>query len=152
MATNEKQPLLQKELRFSARQRRLPDRRGFTLVEVLVAVTILSIALLAYVTVAMASRGAMDKGADYAAAAQAAGDKIADLQGTGFSSLTDGTTSYTLSGLRQGVMKVVIGPLDGNSANINIKQIDVTVTWAASSSKTAYTAGNVKYTALVSNR
>ncbi len=120
--------------------------------EVLVAVTVLSVALLAYVSASLASRAAVDKGDYFTLAAQAAGDKIADLQGTGYAGLVDGTTTYAVAGLPQGQMTVVIGPLDGDPANTNIKQIDVTVVWNAASSRTPQTAGSVRLSGLISNR
>ena len=120
--------------------------------EVLVAMVILSIALLAYVTVAVASRSAMDKGADYALAAQVAGDKIADLQGTGYGSLVNGTTTSAVARLSGGQMTVVIGPLDGNAGNTNITQLDVTVTWSAVSTQNPSGAGSLHYSTLISNR
>jgi len=119
---------------------------------VLVAMVILSIALLAYVTVAVASRSAMDKGADYALAAQVAGDKIADLQGTGYGSLVNGTTTSAVARLSGGQMTVVIGPLDGNAGNTNITQLDVTVTWSAVSTQNPSGAGSLHYSTLISNR
>jgi Tfp pilus assembly protein PilV len=102
-----------------------------SLVEVLIAVTILSIALLAFVAASVASRGAVDRGNYATLAAQAAGDMLADLQGQGYTYLVTnaGTTNYTVAGLPQGAMSVKIGPLDANVANTNVEQIDVTVTW-----------------------
>ncbi len=127
-------------------------RIGLTLVEVLVAVTILSLALLAYINVAFASRVTVDKGSYFTLAAQAAGDRLADLRGGGYAGLADGTTSYTVSGLPQGQMTVTIGPLEGNPNNQNIKQVDVTVSWSAGSNAAPQSAGSVHYTSLVSIR
>ncbi len=143
-------PLLSKKLA----RRRTPGHFGLSLVEVLIAVTILSLALLAYLNAAVASRAALDKGNFNTIAAQVAGDKIAECQKAGYANLTDGTTTYTVSGLgmRQGQMTVVIGPMDGDSANTRIKQVDVTVTWAAASSRTPQTAGRVKQSTLISER
>ena len=136
----------------AARRLTPSGRHGLTLVEVLVAMTILAMALLAFITLAFASRATVDKGNYFTIAAQVAGDKLADVQGMGFSGLTDGTTNYTVSGLPQGQMTVVVGPLDGNLLNTNIKQVDVTVTWSAGGKAEPQTAGNVHDTILVSNR
>ena len=122
------------------------------MVKVLVAVTILSLALLAYLNVTLASRAAVEKGSAFTIAAQVAGDKIAECQAKGYGGLADGPTTYSVSGLRQGQMMVVIGPLDGNPSNTDIKQVDVTVTWAAAGGQMPQTAGSVKHSILISNR
>lgn len=101
-----------------------------TLVEVLVAVVILSFALLAYLTIVRASDAGLSDGNEFTVASQAAGNLIAQDQGLGYSALTNGTTTTAVAGLSGGQMTAVIGPLDGNSANVGIKQIDVTVTWS----------------------
>ncbi len=106
-----------------------PVNQGLTLVELLVAATILSVAMLAYVTVASAGMLATRQGDYYATAAKAASDIIADLQAAGYANLTSGTTTYSVSGLPAGKMTVTIGALDGNSANSSIAQVDITVTW-----------------------
>lgn len=130
----------------------MPGQCALTLVEVLVAVTILSLALLAYLSVSLASRGQVDKGNYYTLAAQAAGDQIAGAQGNGFNTLVNGTTTYTVAGLPQGQMTVVVGPLDGDANNKAITQVDVTVTWGAGSTRTPETAGSVKQTIVISDR
>ena len=122
-----------------------------TLVEVLAAVTILSVALLVFVTASQSSRAISDKSDATTRAALAADDKIDTLVGLGYPTLTTGTTTYTVSNLRQGLMKVVIGPLDGNAANTDILQIVVTVTWGAYSSATPQSAGSITRSTLVSN-
>ena len=127
--------------------------RGMTLVELLIAVSILSLALLAYLSVALASRGAVDKGHFLTRAAQAAGDKITEYRTKGYDGISFGTTTYNVAGLPEGLLSVVVGPLDNDAANANIKQIDVTVTWAASGgTQTPYTSGRVTHSTLVSNR
>jgi len=126
--------------------------RGMTLVELLIAVSILSLALLAYLSVALASRGAVDKGHFLTRAAQATGDKITEYRTKGYDGISFGTTTYNVAGLPEGLLRVVVGPLD-NTTNNNIKQIDVTVTWAASGgTQTPYTSGRVTHSTLVSNR
>ncbi len=143
-------PILSKTLA----RRRTPGHFGFSLVEVLIAVTILALALLAYLNAALASRAAVDKGTFFTIAAQVAGDKITECRDAGYWNLTDGTTTYTVSGqgMRKGQMTVVIGPLDGDPLNTRIKQVDVTVTWAPASSRTPQTAGRVKQSTLISER
>jgi hypothetical protein len=122
-----------------------------SLVEVLAAVTILSLALLVFVTVSQSSRALTDKGDATTRAAQSADDMINTLTSQGYSSLSSGTTTYTVSNLRNGLMNVVIGPLDGIKANKNIIEIDVTVTWGAYSSATPQSAGNITRSTLISD-
>ena len=127
-------------------------RHGLTLVELLVAIVILVIALGAYLNVALASRASVDKGQYFTMASQLAGDRLADYQGLGYSGLPAyGTYNYTLSNLPNGTMSVVIGYLNGNSANTNITQIDVTITWGLTNSSLPQEAGSVKQSLLLSN-
>ena len=72
----------------SAIRRPLP-KRAFSLIEVLVAVTILSVALLAYVSATSGARNAIDRGNFFVLASEAAAAKIADLQGGGYTSLVN---------------------------------------------------------------
>jgi hypothetical protein len=127
------------------------SHRAVSLVDVLVAVTILSIALLVYVTAAQSSRALTDKGDATTRAAATADDMINTLNAQDYSDLSLGTTTYTVSNLRQGVMTVVIGYLDGSSANTNILQATVTVTWGAYSSATPQSAGNLTRSTLIVN-
>jgi type II secretory pathway pseudopilin PulG len=127
------------------------SRKAMSLVEVLAAVTILSLALLVFVTVSQSSRALTDKGDATTRAAQSADDMINTLTSQGYSSLSSGTTTYTVSNLRNGLMNVVIGPLDGIKANKNIIEIDVTVTWGAYSSATPQSAGNITRSTLISD-
>ena len=127
------------------------SRRAMTLAEVLAAVTILSLALLVYVSASQSARALTDKSDAITRAAQAADDMIDTLTGQGYASLVAGTTNYTVSNLRSGLMQVVIGPLDGDSTNQNIIEIDVTVTWSAYSGVSPQSAGNVKRSTLISD-
>ena len=127
------------------------SHKAMTLVEVLAAIAILSVALLAFVTASQSSRASTDKSDATTRAALAADDKIDTLVGQGYPALTTGTTTYTVPNLRQGLMKVVIGPLDGDLTNTNIMQIDITVTWSAYSSATPQSAGNITRSTLISN-
>lgn len=127
-------------------------QRGLTLVEVLVAIVILSFALLAYLTITQASDAAISDGNEFTVASQAAGGQIAQDQGLGYSNLTYGTTTTTVPGLSNGQMTVAIGPLDGNAANIGIKQIDITVAWSPRKAGASAAATSLRETTLVSNR
>lgn len=129
----------------------MPGQRGLTLVEVLVALVILSFALLAYLTVVQASNAGLSDGSEFTLASQAAGSQIAQDQGLGYSGLTNGTTTTAVSGLAGGQMTVIIGPLDGNSANVGIKQIDITVTWSPRKTGQASATTSLRETTLISN-
>ncbi len=105
--------------------------RGLTLVEVLVAVTILSIALLAYVTVISSSRDAFTDGGEFSLASQAITDEISQLRGgTGYPALVYGTTTTKVAGLPKWTMTLVVKALPQAPTDTNIKEIDITVTWA----------------------
>jgi len=133
-------------------RRPTPGQRGVTLVEVLVAMVILSFALLAYLTVIQASNAALSDGNEFTLASQAAGDQIAQDQSLGYSGLTDGTTTTTVPGLTGGQVIAVIGPLDGSTANFGIKQIAVTVTWSPRKAGKVSQTASLKETTLISNR
>jgi prepilin-type N-terminal cleavage/methylation domain-containing protein len=122
---------------------------GMTLVEVLVAITLLSITLLTYLSVMKGANQAGQKGSYTAIATRAAADQIALAQGTNVSLLVNGTKTYTVAGLPGGTMTVTIGPLAGNPANQYIKQIDITVTWSGPTT-TANTNGSITISTLVS--
>ncbi len=122
-----------------------------TLVEVLVAVVILSLALLTYLTVTQVSDAGLSDGSEFTLASQAAGNQLAQDQGLGYTGLTSGTTTTTVPGLSGGQMTVVIGPLDGNSANVGILQVDVTVAWSPRKAGKVPQTTSLKETTLVSN-
>ena len=130
-----------------------------TLIEVLVAMTILSIGLLAMTDVIAASQTAATKSKYDAIALQAAQNEVANDEATGYNDLTAGTTvtiaatgvTNALTGMPPGsTMTVVIGPLDGDSDNDSIMQVDVTITWGGGSGQAA-TGGNLAMSTLVSD-
>jgi len=121
---------------------------GFTLVEVLVAVTILSLALLAFLSAIVASGRSAAKGDYYILAARAAGDRLAAVRAGGYAALSDGATEYTVSGLPGGRMRVTVGPLDGSAAYTDIRQVDVRVTWDSPTPGEPALAGEVRASTL----
>src|SRR3569833_1114083 len=72
-----------------------PKRRGLTLIEVLVAMVIISIALLAGTTLITASHTATIKGDLYTIASKAASNTISTNEANGYAALTDGTSTST---------------------------------------------------------
>ena len=132
----------------SARRNSASGRKGLSLVELLVAITILAIGLAAYIKLSLASRVAVDKGKGFALASAAAANQLANYQGLGYSGLPEnGTTNYYLTALPNGQETLTIGPLDGNAANTNITQIDITITWGYGSGAGT---GSVKQSLLLS--
>lgn len=129
-----------------------PCRQGLTLVEVLVAMVILSLALLTYLTVTQVSDAGLSDGNEFTLASQAAGDQIAQAQGSGYSGLTNGTTTTTVPGLSGGQMTAVVGPLDGTAANIGIRQVSITVTWLPRKAPKSLQTTSLTETTLISNR
>lgn len=121
-----------------------------TLVEVLLAMVILSSALMLYVDVLARGNTVSRKADAEQIATQVAMDKMTSLQQNAYSNLTtDSQTTTAVSGLPGGQMTVKIGALDGNAANTNIRQIDITVTWS-SAQATPEAGGQVALTGLVS--
>jgi len=140
-----------------------PKTTGLTLIEVLIAMVILSIALLAGSTMIIASHTATLKGDLYTIASKAAADAIAGYEASGYSSLSDGTTGpalYTAAageeqvppGVKMWVTTTIgpIGPPVFPSSATNIKEVDVNVTWDSGSSAYANLAGQVKTSTLIS--
>ena len=123
-------PLCPASLFPSARRAITLGRKGLSLVELLVAITILAIGLAAYLKLSLASRTAVDKGSYYSLASATAANQLANYQGMGYSSLPAyGTTNSFLTVLPKGQETITVGPLDGNAANVNITQIDITISW-----------------------
>lgn len=125
------------------------NRAGMTLVEVLVALTILSVALLVYVDL-LAMGNTISRKADLETqAAQIAMDRLTQIEQTAYPLIqTDSTNTFPEATLPNGALIVRIGPLDGNASNLKIRQIDVTVVW--SNAFTTQTGGRVRMTSLVS--
>ena len=121
---------------------------GMTLIEVLLALTLLSTTLLVYLSVMQGANQAGQKGNYIAIATRAAGDQIALAQATNVSLLTNGSSTYTVAGLPGGAMNVTVGYPGGSSANPTIKQVDVIVTW--SNPNTPNAGGRVAMSTLVS--
>jgi prepilin-type N-terminal cleavage/methylation domain-containing protein len=123
---------------------------GVTLVEVLVAVTILSIALLGYLTVIEASHNSMTDGSEFSLASKAISDSTAAERGLGFSSLSNGTTTVSVKGLINGTLTTVIGPMPSAPLDQNLKELDMTVSWISAKSAGAETT-TLTQSALMSN-
>ena len=114
----------------SARRKRASGRKGLSLIELLVAITILAVGLAAYLKLSLASRVAVDKASYYSIASSYAANLLAVYQGMGYSNLpANGTTTGSITGLPNGQQTITIGPLDGNAANANITEIDITISW-----------------------
>jgi len=143
---------VQTQLQISQARRIATGQRGLTLVEVLVAIVILSFALLAYLTITQASDAALSDGNEFTIASQAAGNQIAQDQGLGYSALTYGTTTTAVPGLTNGQMTSVIGPLDSSSANVGITQVDITISWSPRKAGNTSLATSLRETTLISNR
>jgi len=129
------------------------------MVEVLVAVTILSIGLLGCLSLVGMARDTSDKGDYYGIAARAAAGRIERLRGLalqqdGFVALAAEPVSspYAVSGLPGGSMTVTVDSLDGNPANADIKEITVTVSWNSKSPGQSSAAGRFTQNTLISDR
>ena len=127
--------------------------RGLTLIEVLVAMTILAIALIAYLNIAGAVSNANKKGDLYATATRYANSQLDLVLATGASQLTNGVVTTSISALPDGVMKVTTSTPAGVTYNTGIsstviKEVDVTVVWSGSGAATS-TGGMVQMSTMV---
>ena len=133
---------------ISACRHRATGRSGLSLVELLVAITILALGLAAYLKLSLASRVAVDKGNYYSTASAYAANQLATYQGQIYAALpADGTISGPVFGLPNGYQTITVGPLDGNAANVNSRQIDITISWGYG---LPAQAGSVKQSLLIS--
>jgi len=121
-----------------------------TLVEVLIAMVILSIGLLVMIDVIAAAQHSADKSNYDMIALQAAENEIQDDEAGGYSANSYNTQVTPVANLPNGQMTVVTGPLDGDSTNDDIVQIDVTVTWDGGNGPNS-TGGNISMSTLISN-
>ena len=124
--------------------------RAMMLIEVLVAMTILSIALLAYLNVAGTVNRANKKGGLYAIATTVAKSQLELALANGVSGLTDGTVISTVSTLPSGKMTVTTGAPSGVASSTYIKEVDVTVTWSSTGTSTAV-GGKVQMSTIVAS-
>ena len=115
------------------RQKTKLKRTGFSVVEVLVAMTVLSICLLACVTTMQTTNGLVRRGDNTAIATRLAADMVANFQANNVSLLADGTTTQAISALPGGSAQTTIAPYNNDSAEHFMKQIQVTITWQGSS-------------------
>ena len=109
-------------------------------------------ALLTYLSVIQTSHEAANDGDEFTVAAQAVANQIAQMQGQGYAALASGTTTLSVPRLTNSTMTVVVGPLDGNAANANIKQIDITLTWTPRKAASKSVRATLLQSTLVCNR
>ncbi len=120
--------------------------RGFTLVDLLVAVSIMSVALIVFLAAALTARGVIDKSQYVSLASQSASSQAAATLGN-VSSLAAGTTSASVTGIPQGQITTTVSTYGGSAY---LKRADFSVTWGAASSQTLYSAGTYNFSTLVS--
>lgn len=126
---------------------------GLTLIEVLIAMVLLTVGILAGSTLIVASHTATIKGDLYNVANKAAADIIAGYEANGYAALPSTSPAAVVTTPLPGITMTTtttVGAPSFNSAATNIKQIDVVVTWNAGSSASANLAGQVKASTLMS--
>ncbi|HLJ55541.1 MAG TPA: hypothetical protein VKT77_10930 [Chthonomonadaceae bacterium] len=121
-------------------------RRAVTLVDLLVATSIMSIAMIVFISAALTARGVIDKSNNLTVATQSASSQAA-TDTAAASSVAVGTSTSSVSGIPGGQLTQVISTYGGSSM---LKRADISVTWNASSSKTSYSAGMLSLTTLMS--
>jgi len=128
-----------------ARNRR--HRRGFTLVEVLAAVVLLSIGLLAVLTAGRAAQETQWRAVHLAAARNIAQSKIDELRATPFGSIISGTDQSTDSSLPKGNQIAVTTAKYPDSSEANLAKVTVAVTWPEGRA-----TGKIQYESLIVRR
>src|SRR5690349_2326149 len=98
---------------------------GFSLVELLLSLMILSMVITAVVVVLVGAQARGIEAQHEAAATAAAQQQVEAKRAVDFSTLSDGTTSFTPSG----VPRVVTANVVTSTTNADLKQVVVTVTW-----------------------
>ena len=109
-------------------------QRGFTLIETIISMFILSVALLGMSSMAVSVIRATEQSKEMTTATTLLQDKMENLKNTSISLLTPGTFSEPVSlgnitGTRQWDIKWVIDPL--NPLVHNLKTINVQVNWTS---------------------
>ena len=120
--------------------------RGLTLVDLLVAVSIMSVALIVFLSAALTARGVIDKSHFNSVAAQSASSQAATSLGS-VSTLSVGTSSASVPGIPSGQIVTTVSNYGGNAY---LKQADFSVTWSAASDRTLYSAGVFSFSTLMS--
>jgi Tfp pilus assembly protein PilV len=131
---------------------RRPRRAGTTLIETLIALIILSIALIVMLDVLHLGGRVSQKVHYEIIALQAANDRLEQYKRTLFPDLpTSLTLNLPVTGLPSGQMDVRIAGLSGGGNSANIREVEVTVTWAADANNIS-TGGRVRLATMVSNK
>lgn len=120
--------------------------RGFTFIDLLIAVSIMSIALLVFLSATLSARGVIDKSRFVSLAAQSASSQAAVATG-GITTLGVGSSSASVIGIPQGQVTTTISQYAGSPY---LKRADIAVTWGAASSRTMYSAGALSTSTLMS--
>jgi prepilin-type N-terminal cleavage/methylation domain-containing protein len=122
-------------------------RRGFTLVEVLAAVGLLSIGLLAVLSASRVARDTQWRAVHLATARNIAQSKIDELRATLFDSIVIGTVQTTDSSLPRGNQITVVTAKYPDTSESNLIKVTVTVTWPEGKA-----TGSVQYESLIVRR
>lgn len=122
-------------------------RRGFTLVEVLAAVVLLSIGLLAVLTASRAAQDTHWRAVHLASARNIAQSKIDELRATPFDGIVGATVNTTDPSLPKGNQITVATVKYPDSFEANLAKVTVTVTWPEGRA-----TGRIQYETLIARR
>lgn len=99
--------------------------RGFTLIELIITLTIISIVLVGTITIMLTSQARGMEAQHEAAASSAATKQVEQLRGTAFDNIALGTTSFTPSN----VPSLVSAQSVITAVGVDLKQVVVTIIW-----------------------
>jgi prepilin-type N-terminal cleavage/methylation domain-containing protein len=117
---------------FDGKERKVDPRAGFTLVEILSAVALLSIGLLAVLTASRAARDTQQKAAYVSTARTIAQSKMERLRATPFDSLMSMAGTTTDASLPKGNTITVAVTQYPDASEANLCRATVTVSWPRS--------------------
>ncbi|MDI6762088.1 MAG: prepilin-type N-terminal cleavage/methylation domain-containing protein [Thermodesulfobacteriota bacterium] len=106
------------------------NSKGFTLIEVLVALVILAVSLLALAGMMTTTTKNNAFGGNLTEAATLAQDRLEELRVTDWDNIVNGSNASSIRGLNYNrTWTVVLGPSSPPSPNDNEKRVTVTVDW-----------------------
>ncbi|MGD9973358.1 MAG: prepilin-type N-terminal cleavage/methylation domain-containing protein [Desulfatirhabdiaceae bacterium] len=102
---------------------------GFTMIEVMMAIVVLSVALLAFASFSATTISRNSLAAQVTTATTFAQDKLEELKNTSFGAIADSTATESDNNGMDYTVTTTVSPDPGNPTNPTWKDIEVTVSW-----------------------